>query len=99
MRDDDATMAAADGDGVRWLDLVPVHDAANEDSAIHLCALLKSAGIEARVRSAQVAAFDGAFSAAVGYWGQVVAPRADAARARELLAEFLSTDWASPEPG
>jgi hypothetical protein len=84
-------------DRVRWLDLVPVSEAANEDTAIHLCALLQSAGIEARVRSAQVAAFDGAFSAAVGYWGQVLVPRADALRAREFVTEFLQSDCASPD--
>lgn len=89
MLGDDAPAGTA-GDELRWLDLVRVHEAANEDTAIHLCALLQSAGIEARVQSAQVAAYDGAFLAAVGFWGHVMVPREDEARARVLIADLLS---------
>jgi hypothetical protein len=102
MPDDDAP-AGARGEGderLSWLDLAAICEAGNEDSAIHLCALLQSAGIEARVRSAQVAAFDGVFSAGVGYWGHVMVPRAEAARARELLADFMrSVDASSDASG
>jgi hypothetical protein len=71
------------------LDLYPVYDAPNEDSAIHVRAFLESAGIEARIRSAQVPGFDGAFAMAVGYWGQVLVPRREVVRARDLLEGFL----------
>jgi hypothetical protein len=93
MLQDDAR-AGRDGDGLEWVDLVRVHKAANEDTAIHLCALLQSAGIEARVESAQVAAYDGVFSAAVGCWGHVMVPRADADRAKALIAELMGRDAA-----
>jgi hypothetical protein len=71
-----------------WVDLEAVYDAPDEDSAIHVQALLKSAGFDARIRSAQVPCFDGAFASAVGYWGQVVVPRETADGARELLKDL-----------
>jgi hypothetical protein len=98
MLDDDA-QAGREGSGLQWLDLVRVHRAANEDTAIHLCALLQSAGIEARVQSAQVAAYDGVFSAAVGFWGHVMVPPAYAERARVLIADLLGADGAPSGAG
>jgi hypothetical protein len=76
-------------DGLQWLDLYPVYRAPDEPSAIHLEAMLRSAGIAARIRSAQIAAFDGVFANAVGYWGEVLVAREDLLRARALVEEFL----------
>jgi hypothetical protein len=82
-----------DRDGDRpepeWLDLYPVYYAPDEPSAIHVEAMLRSAGIAARIRSAQIPAFDGVFAAAVGYWGQVMVTREDLLRARALVEEFV----------
>jgi hypothetical protein len=87
-------------DELAWLDLYPVYDAADEDSAIHVQALLVSAGIEARIRSAQVPGFDGAFASAVGFWGQVMVPRREVVQARALLEQFEArrTGEAAPPP-
>ncbi|MBM3316523.1 MAG: hypothetical protein FJY75_01595 [Candidatus Eisenbacteria bacterium] len=93
-------LPAGPGDGaLEWLDLWPVHDAADEDSAIHLQALLRSAGIAARVRSAQVPGFDGVFAMAVGFWGQVLVPKSDVLRARQILDALGEPPRATPSPG
>ena len=76
------------GEDLAWMELYPVYKAPDEDSAIHVQALLASAGIEARIRSAQIPGFDGAFAMAVGFWGQVFVPRGEVIRAREVLAAF-----------
>lgn len=83
-----------------WADLWPVYEAANEDVAIHVRALLESAGIEARIRSAQIPGFNGAFASAVGFWGQVLVARGDVLRAREVLEALARTEGGvRPEEG
>ena len=92
---DPGARPGAEGDAngeVEWLDLYPIYDAPNEDSAIHVCALLQGAGIEARIRSAQIPCFDGAFASAVGYWGQVVVPRDQVLLGRALVEAFTRTE-------
>jgi len=74
---------------VSWLDLCPVYEAPDEVTAIHVQAFLIGAGLEARIRSAQVPCFDGAFAMAVGYWGHVLVTRGDFLRARALLENWL----------
>ena len=97
--------AGTQSGGAEWLDLYPVYRAPDEPSAIHVEAMLRSAGIPARIRSAQIAAFDGVFASAVGYWGQVLVTREDLLRARALVEEFVreaerggpSLRWPPPE--
>jgi hypothetical protein len=72
-----------------WVDLRPVYDAPDEASAIHVRTLLQSAGMAARIRSAQVPAFDGALASGVGFWGQVMVAAADEPGARTLVEAFL----------
>jgi len=94
----------ADGD-LEWVDLVPVYEAPDEPSAIHVRAMLQSAGIAARIRSAQIAGFNGAFASAIGFWGQVMVPRDEVVTARALVADFVrdaerggpSLRWPPPE--
>jgi len=74
--------------GYEWLDLYPIYNAPDEDSAIHVHSFLVSAGIEARIRSAQVPWLDGVLANVVGYWGQVLVPRRDVIVARDLLEEL-----------
>ena len=74
---------------VEWLDLYPVYDAQDEATAIHVQSFLLGAGIEARVRSAQIPGFDGAYAMAVGFWGQVLVHRREVIRAKALLETFL----------
>jgi hypothetical protein len=87
MAGDDDSPRYVSGEDMLWMDLFPVYDALSEDAAIHVRALLESAGVEARIRSAQIAGFNGAFASAVGYWGQVMVPRADVLRARQVLED------------
>jgi hypothetical protein len=77
------------GDEIGWLDLCAVYRAPDEPSAIHVTAMLRSVGIVARVRSAQIPAFDGAFAMAVGFWGEVMVPREDFLNARTLVEAFV----------
>jgi len=79
-----------DATGYEWVDLFPIYDAPDELSAIHVRAMLLSAGIEARIRSAQVPWLDGVLANVVGYWGQVLVPRVDVITARALLSAFLA---------
>lgn len=88
-------MASSDGNtgghgetGIEWVELYPVYDAPDEAAAIHVSSLLCSAGLEARIRSAQIPCFDGAFASAIGYWGQVVVPMAEVLAARALVEAF-----------
>lgn len=85
---------------IEWADLCPVYRAPDESSAIHVTAMLRSAGVTARIRSAQIPAFDGAFAMAVGYWGEVVVPREEFLRARELVELFVrEAERGGPELG
>ena len=98
-----------DGEGTElaWADLCSVYRAPDEPSAIHVTAMLRSAEITARIRSAQIPAFDGAFAMAVGYWGTVMVPREEYLRARELVELFVGEAerggpelrWPPPELG
>lgn len=96
-----------DGPEIEWADLCALYRAPDESSAIHVTAMLRSAGITARIRSAQIPAFDGAFAMAVGFWGTVLVPREEYLRARELLDLFLAEAerggpdlrWPPPELG
>jgi hypothetical protein len=96
-----------DGPEIEWADLCSVYRAPDESSAIHVTAMLRSAGITARIRSAQIPAFDGAFAMAIGYWGTVMVPRAEYLRARELVELFVGEAerggpelrWPPPELG
>jgi len=90
MREDEHSNPGQGGEEIAWLDLIPIYEAPNEDSAIHVQAWLASDGIPARVRSAQIPGFDGAFAMAVGFWGQVMVPRESAERARELVRRLLA---------
>jgi hypothetical protein len=93
--------------GFEWIDLFPVYEAADEPSAIHVQAMLQSAGITARIRSAQIPAFDGVFASAIGFWGQVMVPRDEVVAARALIKDFVrdaerggpSLRWPPPELG
>jgi len=91
--EDDRPDDEPDGDdraaAYEWVDLFPVFDAPDELSAIHVRAMLQSAGIEARIRSAQVPWLDGVLANVVGYWGQVLVPRRDVLAARSLLSAYL----------
>jgi hypothetical protein len=99
--------AGGDGPALEWADLCSVYRAPDESSAIHVTAMLRSAGIAARIRSAQIPAFDGAFAMAVGYWGTVMVPREEYLRARELVELFSAEAerggpelrWPPPEMG
>jgi hypothetical protein len=86
-------------DEVEWLELHPVYDAADEATAIHVQALLTGVGIAARVRSAQIPGFDGAFAMAVGYWGQVMVAWRDVVRAKALLEAFEEELGREDPPG
>ncbi|MCK4303917.1 MAG: hypothetical protein KAY24_06735 [Candidatus Eisenbacteria sp.] len=72
-------------DHAEWGDFYPVYDAPDEATAIHMCSLLRGGGLEARIRSAQIPCFDGAFASAVGYWGQVVVPKREVLVAANLV--------------
>ena len=90
MRDERDVPAPGDsGEKVGWLDLCAVYRAPDESSAIHLTAMLRSVGIAARVRSAQIPAFDGAFAMAVGYWGEVMVPREDVLSALGMVEALV----------
>jgi hypothetical protein len=90
MRDEsDEPERSGEGPGPEWLDLYPAYHAPDEPSAIHVEAMLRSAGIASRIRSAQIPAYDGVFVAAVGYWGQVLVAREDLLAARALVEEFV----------
>jgi hypothetical protein len=82
---------------LEWVDLVPVFRAPDEAGAIHVRSLLASAGLDARIRSAQVPWLDGIMASGVGFWGQVMVPRAEAEAARALLADFWAASGGSPE--
>ena len=84
---------------MEWLELHSVYDAPDEATAIHVRALLAGAGIAARVRSAQIPGFDGAFAMAVGYWGQVMVAWRDVVRAKALLEAFLEELERKERPG
>jgi hypothetical protein len=84
---------------MEWLELHPVYDAADEATAIHVQALLTGVGIAARVRSAQIPGFDGAFAMAVGYWGQVMVAWRDVVRAKALLEAFEEELGREDPPG
>lgn len=88
MTSSDENTGGRGGAGVEWVDLYPVYDAPDEAAAIHVRSLLYSAGLDARIRSAQIPCFDGAFASAVGYWGQVVVPMAEVLAARALVEAF-----------
>ncbi len=92
--------------GYEWLDLFSVYDAPDEPSAIHIQSLLVSAGIEARIRSAQVPWLDGVMSNVIGYWGQVLVAKRDVIAARALLEELKAemekekgAPWTDEEEG
>ena len=90
MKDEGGNRNGVERNGeMEWLELHPVYDAPDEAIAIHVRALLVGAGIAARVRSAQIPGFDGAFAMAVGYWGQVMVAWRDVVRAKALLEAFL----------
>ncbi len=83
---DEDEQGSGNGEGrVEWVDLYPVYDAMDEPAAIHVRAMLCSAGLDARIRSAQIPCFDGAFACAVGYWGQVLVPRPEVITAKAIL--------------
>ncbi|MCK4414285.1 MAG: hypothetical protein KAY32_12135 [Candidatus Eisenbacteria sp.] len=71
-----------------WVDLYPVYAAQDETAAIHVRSLLVSAGIDARIRSAQVPWLDGIMASGLGYWGQVLVPRGEVLAARALLEDL-----------
>ncbi|MBD3237173.1 MAG: hypothetical protein GF330_10740 [Candidatus Eisenbacteria bacterium] len=87
--DEDPGREPREGEEVEWLDLHPVFDAPDEATAIHVRALLRGGGIEARIRSKQIPGFDGAYAMALGYWGQVMVPRREVIRAKALLEPLL----------
>ena len=79
--------------------LVPVYSALDEQTANIVKFALENAGIEAAVRPHQTLWLDGALVPAEGSWGEVVVREEDAARATEILQEYIQAEETSVEPG
>jgi len=75
--------------------LVSVRDVPDEATATLLCDFLRSQGIEAAAAPVQISWLGTIETLHHGYWGHVEVLGKDAARARELIEEYLS---AKPEP-
>lgn len=105
MADDEGSEGCGEERVLEWLDLRAIYEAPDEPTAIHIQAFLCGAGIDARIRSAQIAGFDGAYAAAIGYWGHVLVPLREVVRAKALLESFLAetergaADGGADQPG
>ena len=75
--------------------LVSVRDVPDEAAATLLVDFLKGQGIEATAVPVQIAWFSTIQTALHGYWGHVEVLQKDAARAGELIEEYLK---ATPQP-
>jgi hypothetical protein len=80
-------------------DLVVVFRAPDEFIADIVKGLLVGEGIPVVLESRQVAQMDGVMKMGEGYWGDVVVPRAYAARARELIEAYQTGDQTESEQG
>jgi glutathione synthase/RimK-type ligase-like ATP-grasp enzyme len=70
-------------------ELVEVFVAPNELMATMVKDILESEGIDAIIRSDQIAWFDSIAKASRGYWGKVFVRSEDGERSKELVTEFL----------
>lgn len=68
--------------------LVVVFKAPDESTANLVHGLLVGEGIPAVIESRQVAWMDGVMKLGEGYWGNIVVPKEDADRSREVIAAF-----------
>ena len=76
--------------------LVRVHDVPDEAVATMLVDFLKAEGIQATTQRVEMSMLPGVEAMSHGYWGHVEVLGRDAARARELIREYLSASKAVP---
>lgn len=78
-------------------DLVVVFRAPDEVTANLVIGLLVGEDIPALAESRMVPWMDGIFKAGIGYWGDIVVPSEFAARSRELIRAYQTTQPIEPE--
>ena len=79
-------------------DFVPVYNAPDELSLLRVQSALRAEDIDARVRSFETPMFDDAVKDPSGLWGDVLVPRKDVARAREIIDVVTTGEIVPNEP-
>lgn len=78
-------------------DLAVIFRAPDEVTANLVLGLLEGEGIPAMLQSRMVPWMDGVFKMGEGYWGDVLAPKEQAARSRELIQAYQANPESSTE--
>lgn len=72
-------------------ELVRVHDVPDEATGTMLADFLREQGIDAALKPVEISMLPGVESVGHGYWGSVEVLERDAARAKTLVRDFLSS--------